>query len=212
MTTLECIEVTYRTELVRKAIHLCSLIIPVIYFFIPRTFALATIIPATFIFIIIDIGRYYNPLLQEWFYSIFGSLLRRHESDAARKRLNGASYVLISATLCILLFSKPIMLAAFCVMIIGDTMAALIGIRFGRHKFFNKSIEGSLAFFVSGLVIICIIPNLANGLSGYILAAFSVAVGAIVEALPWEIDDNLTIPLAVGLVLWSGQHFLLAGH
>jgi dolichol kinase len=203
------IESAYRIEITRKAIHLCSLSIPIAYFFIPRDLALTILVPAAVLAIAIDIGRYYIPGLHGWFYATFGSLLRPHESDSEKKRLSGASYVMISAALSVFFFPKLVAITGFAILIIGDMFAALVGRRYGRHKFGNKSLEGSTAFFLTGVIIMALIPKIEYRLSEYLIGVFSVAVGAIVEALPIPLDDNLSIPLAVGITMWACYHYLL---
>jgi dolichol kinase len=195
--------IDYKHELVRKAIHLFSLSIPTIYFFISRQFALYLLVPVTAACIIVDVARYYIPSVAQWFYRWFGWLLRRHEIDIHRKRLNGASNVLISALLCVLLFPKIIAINAFTILIISDTTSALIGRRFGRHRFLAKSLEGSLAFFVSALLVVLVAPKVYQLPMEYIAGFAAAAIGTVVEALPIKIDDNLTIPLSVGFSLWA---------
>jgi len=197
------IESSFRIELIRKAIHLCSLSIPIFYFFTPKDVALAVFIPLTIAFLVIDVARYYHRPIEEWFYKSFGWLLRRRESDRQKKRLNGATYVLISATLAIIIFPKFIAFTSFIVLIISDLTAALVGRRFGRHKFFEKTLEGSLGFFLSALLIIFLTPKIEYYFGEYLIGALAVAVGTIVEALPIDVDDNLSVPLSVGGAMWA---------
>lgn len=195
--------IEYRHELVRKGIHLFSLSIPAIYFFISQQAALSLLVPITAIVILIDTARYYFLPVSRWFYKWFGWLLRRHETNEQKKRLNGASNVLIAATLCVLLFPKIVAINAFTILIISDTTSALVGRRFGKHRFFAKSLEGSLAFFLSAVMVILIAPKIAYVPWEFGIGIVSALIGTIVEALPWNIDDNLTIPLAVGFSLWG---------
>jgi len=194
--------IDYRYEIVRKGIHLFSLSIPVIYYFISRQLALCLLLPITTAFIAVDLARYYIPAVSEWFYRWFGWLLRRHETDIKQKRLNGASNVLISASLCVLIFPKVIAINAFAILIISDTSAALFGRRFGRHRFLAKSLEGSLAFFITAVIVILIAPKVNRIPGEYIIGIIAAAIGTIVEALPIRIDDNITIPLVIGFSLW----------
>ena len=195
--------IEYKHELVRKSIHLFSLSIPIIYFFISKQLALYLLVPITAAFIIVDVARYYIPIVARWFYKWFGWLLRRHETDINKKRLSGASNVLISALLCVLLFPKVIAINAFTILIISDTTSALIGRRFGRHRFLAKSLEGSLAFFVSAILVILVAPKIAQLPMEYIIGFIAAAICTVVEALPIKIDDNLSIPISVGLSLWA---------
>lgn len=195
--------IQYKNELVRKAIHLFSLSIPVIYFFISKQLALFLLVPITAAFIVIDVARFYIPPVAKWFYKWFGWLLRQRETDIQNKRLNGASNVLVSALLCVLFFPKVIAINAFTILIISDTTAALIGRRFGRHRFLAKSLEGSLAFFVSAVLVVLVAPKIDQLPMEYIIGFIAAAIGTVMEALPVKIDDNLLIPLSVGLTLWA---------
>ena len=201
--------INFRNELARKAIHLFSLSIPLIYFFISRTLALALLIPLTAAFVGIDLARFYIPIISRWFTRWFGWLLRKHEQDINVKRLNGASHVLISAALCVLLFPKIITINAFTILIISDSTSALFGRRFGRHRFLGKSLEGSMAFFVSAVIVILAAPKVQYIPMEYIIGIIAAAVGAVVEAASVHIDDNLSIPLSVGIVMWGLYVWLL---
>lgn len=117
--------IDYQSEILRKAIHLCSLSIPVIYYFITRELALTILIPLTIFSLIIDLGRYYFKPLSYFVYKFFGFLLRRHEKDEKRKSLNGATYVLISAVITISFFPKVFAVTGFAVLIIGDIAPGL---------------------------------------------------------------------------------------
>lgn len=199
----------YQHELVRKAIHLFSISIPTIYYFISKQLALFLLLPMTAAFVTVDLARYYIPSVSRWFYRWFGWLLRQHETDSATKRLNGASNVLISASLCVFLFPKIIAINAFAILIISDTTSALIGRRFGRHRFFSKSLEGSLAFFISAVVVVLVAPKISYTGSEYLIGILAAAIGTVVEALSIKIDDNLSIPLGVGFALWGLYAWLL---
>jgi dolichol kinase len=203
--------ISYRTELIRKGIHLCSIVIPLLYFTIPRNVALAIIIPLTLGFIAVDIARHRNAPFEKWFHGMFGWLLREHESDRDKKQLNGATYVLIAATICLLIFPKVIAVTSFIVLIIADMMGALIGRKFGRHRFLGKSIEGSSAFFLSALIVIFVTPKIGYAFGEYLIGAFAAVVGTVFEALPWNVDDNISIPLSVGITLWIGYLLFLPG-
>jgi len=201
--------IDYKHEVVRKAIHLFSLSIPTIYFFITKQLALCLLVPITAAFIIIDTARYYIPSVANWFYQWFGWLLRRHETDVNKKRLNGASNVLLSALLCVLLFPKIIAINAITILIISDTTSALIGRRFGRHRFLAKSLEGSMAFFLSAVLVVLVAPKIEKLPLEYVIGFIAAVIGTVVEALPIKIDDNLTIPLSVGFSLWVLYAWLL---
>ncbi len=193
----------YRDELVRKLIHLCSLSIPVIYYFIPRSTAITILLVLTVLAILLDLARYLSPAVGSIFYKVFGFLLRKHELDYRKKNLNGATYVFISALLSIIIFPKVIFITAFAVLIISDSMAAIIGRKYGKHKLLSKSLEGTLAFFISAIIVVLLTPKIEGSLTEYFIGFIAAAVGAIVENISFGLaDDNLTIPLSVGLTMW----------
>ncbi len=196
------IDESYRAEIFRKAIHLCSLLIPIFYFFLSKRDALTILIPLTVFTIGLDIARYYSKPYRDFFLKTFGFLLRKHETDGSLKRLNGASYVLISATLCVLVFPKIITISCFSVLIISDLTAALIGKRFGKHPFFSKSLEGSLAFLFSGFLVILFTPKADHLFLEYAIGFIAVVIGMFVEASSIPVDDNLSIPITVGASMW----------
>ncbi len=200
--------IDYKAEIARKAIHFCSLSIPIIYYFIERDLALMILVPVTLSFLAVDLLRYYHKPTADLFYQVFRFMLRQHELDHTSKRLNGATNVLIAAAICVIVFPKLIVLTAFPILIICDSVAALFGRRFGKRKFLQKSFEGSLAFFLFALIVIYFTPKVDYSTKEYFIGAFAALVGTVVEAGSWKIDDNLSIPLSVGVVMW-GLYLLL---
>jgi dolichol kinase len=196
--------IRYRDELIRKLIHLCSLSIPVIYYFITKQLALTILIPLTLMVLVLDWLRYTSPAFAKIFYTVFGFLLRDHEKDQKKKNFNGATFVLISAVLCILIFPKVFFITAFAILIISDTSAALIGRKFGKTKFLSKSLEGTTAFFISACIVVLLSPKVEKATAEYILGFVAAFIGAIAENLSYGwADDNLSIPLSIGFSLWA---------
>ncbi len=203
MSILPNVEQSYAVELVRKSIHLCSLSIPIIYSFISKATALSILIPLTLLFGLSDLARVYHPPTRRLYHRLFGWLLRRHELDDAARNLNGATYVLLSACVFIWLLPKVIFITAFAILIVSDTLAALVGRRFGARAFLKKTLEGTTAFFLSALVVVALAPKVGTGPGEYLAGAGAALIGALVEASGLPLDDNLLVPLSVGLSLWA---------
>jgi dolichol kinase len=203
--------IEYKHELVRKAIHMCSLSIPIIYYYISKEQALWLLVPLTAAFFVVDVTRHYSEIVSRWFYSWFGWLLRKHEQGGSTKRLSGATNVLLSACFCVLVFPKVIAVSAFAILIVSDTTSALIGRRFGKRRFFKKSLVGSLAFFFSALVVVLLSPKIEKLGMEYAIGALASVVGAIVEAISGTIDDNISIPISIGFTMWLLYLVLLPG-
>ncbi len=201
--------VDFKAELVRKGIHLVSLVIPLLYYFIPKSVALWILIPLTAAFIVVDLARYDVDLISRLFYRFFGFLLRTHEVDREKHALNGATYMLISAVICVLIFPKFIMISSFTVLILGDASSAVFGKRFGRHKIFPgrgtpKSYEGSLAFVVAATVAVILSPKIDYLVAEYAIGAAAGVFAAAAEVLSYKIvDDNIAVPITFGLSMWA---------
>lgn len=204
MTQIDNGTIKYRDELYRKLIHLTSLSIPIVYYFISQETAALILAILAGLALIIDLARYLHPEVGKIFYKIFGFLLRKHELDHKKKNLNGATYVLISALIAVLIFPKVIFITAFSILIVSDSLAALIGRKFGRRKFLSKSLEGTLTFFISACIVILFTPKVGGFIDEYIIGFISAFVGAIIENISFSlIDDNLSIPLSVGFTMWG---------
>lgn len=199
-------EVPFSQELWRKAFHLVSLSIPVIYTFVTREFALIVLSIITSIAIIIDLLIKRENIIREIIFKIFGKLFRKYEKNGFV--LNGATWILISAFLNILLFPKVFTVVSFYVLVISDATSALIGKRFGKTRFINKSFEGSFAFLLSGIIVV-IVFGLFTGapISFFIFAILGVILATVVEASSalLHVDDNLGVPFAISLILLIGS-------
>jgi phytol kinase len=103
--------------------------------------------------------------------------------------------------------TKWMFIAAVLVLGVADALAALVGIRYGKHKFKifgnTKSLEGSTAFLVSALIIISLITFVAPAdlaHNGWAVMGISLVATALEAIAPWG-TDNLFIPIAVVLML-----------
>ncbi|MDO4183783.1 MAG: SEC59/DGK1/VTE5 family protein [Rhodospirillales bacterium] len=196
-----------KKELQRKAVHLSSLWVPSAIYFVPEVLLLPTLV-------IILCGNialeYANFKRYRWarksFGAIFFRLLREKETSRGNFQFTGSVYVLASAILCMCLFSKEVAVIAMTVMLISDSAAALIGRTFGKTKIYKKkTLEGTLAFFISALVInLLFIPIYPFRLASLLACAAATAVEVYEDKI--GIDDNLSIPLTfstvISLILW----------
>jgi dolichol kinase len=204
------VEIEFRKELLRKFIHLFSLSIPICYwFFLSKETTLFAVIALAIISLCIDVARLYHESFAQFFNIIFQSILREHETTSKKKNLTGATYVLISAVLCVALFPKLIAITSFSILILSDTASALFGRKFGKHKFQKiaggkKSWEGSIAFVVSAFAVILFIPKVRYSFVEYVCTFIAAVGGAVAELLSFDfLDDNLAIPLTIGFLLWG---------
>jgi len=188
-----------RYEVARKTIHLSSISIPVIYYFISRDIALLLLVPLFTGFFLVELLKNFYPPVSKWYHKTFDAMLRTHELEK-KPYLNGATFITLGALILVLFFPKIIVVASFSMVSISDTFAAVIGKAFGKHRLGEKSIEGTLAFFLSSLLIVALVPEL-NMLIGIVMAISATLTEAfIVRIGSFKIDDNLSIPLVSALV------------
>ena len=211
MKALPNVEQSYAVEFVRKSIHICSLSIPIVYYFVTKATALWILIPLALVLGASDFLRFRVPAFGAAYSKLFDWLLRSHERDHDQKRLNGATYVLLSAIICIWLFPKVIFITSFAILIVSDTLAALIGRRYGRVRFLKKSRAGSLAFFFSAVGVAALTPKLNYDLVEYFIGFAGALVGTMVESLSTSIDDNISIPLTIGIAMWLLYVLMIPG-
>lgn len=200
-------QISMRGEIKRKLIHLSSFGVPLLYYLLGREVMLAMLIPATLISITVEILRVRSKSVDRFVRKLFGEMLRAHEANQGRIMFSGATWVLLSATICVLIFPQVITITGFTVLIVSDTSAALFGRRFGRHKFLEKSVEGTSAFFITAMGVVVASALLFEQPWQFIaVGAVASLVATIAEALSHggTIDDNLTIPMSFGLVMWGG--------
>ena len=84
----------------------------------------------------------------------------------------------------------------------SDSSAALVGRRWGKRPLLSKSWAGSVAFFVSALLVVAVAPKYDLGWGEFAIGAVGALIGTVVELTSVYVDDNLSIPLSVGLAMW----------
>ncbi len=183
-------------EIRRKMVHLATLIIPIGYALTSRETVLLFVVPLFLSLLSVDLLRHFHAGMASLFKRFFfGRVLREEEKPT----LMGSTYFLFSTILAVLLFPKPIAITSLLILILSDTAAALVGKGMGRIRIFGKTLEGSAAFFFTSLLIVWLHPNL-NRFSGT-LAALG---GTLIEVLPIRLNDNLSIPLVTGAIMFFG--------
>ncbi|MCX6827354.1 MAG: hypothetical protein NTV06_08870 [candidate division Zixibacteria bacterium] len=188
-------QLTLKGELLRKLTHIFALVIPLGYYFLQlnKLEALEIMIPIALGMIIIDIARLRQWRLWHFLRGVMAPIIREHE---LKGDFTGASYILITSCFVIAMFSKPVALASLAFIMAGDPPAAIIGRKFGCHRFKNKSLEGSLAFLVVAVLVALAAPDLP-----LMLGLIGAVAATITEALSFNVDDNATAPLVSGLIM-----------
>ena len=199
-------QISYTSELARKGIHLSSLWIPAMYLHVQHGTAIGILLALTVASLVVDLLMHVHEPTRTFMMRYFGGMLRPHETTSERIHLTGASWVLIAALLTFAVFPKIISVTAFTVLNVSDSFAALIGRRFGKRQFFDKSLAGSVAFMVSASAIVVFYGWLFGAPQTYYVGGVAASiVTAIVEASSTrlKVDDNLSIPFSFGLTMMA---------
>lgn len=189
----------------RVAIRPVSLLF-LIFVFIDYQLGLSVIGIVCLSFIALDIFRFLhkrtNILLTEKVKAIF----RKGEE----KRFSTMTLFLISTFLTVLFFTpieNGIAITALSFLVFGDMFAKIFGLAYGRHKIFDKTLEGTLAYIgvVIGLGYI-----LNTSLDIHLLVLISGGIAApLIELLPIGVNDNFSVPLISGAVMTAVQIFFV---
>ncbi|HUG40245.1 MAG TPA: hypothetical protein VMM12_07165 [Longimicrobiales bacterium] len=177
-----------RGETARKGIHVAvSLGAAIIVWRLPAMLAAALLAGAAALALATEVLRLASPGFEAMFRARLGPLLRPRET----RRLTGATTLALGYTLAAVLLPGRAAIAGILFAGIADAIAAVVGRRWGRHRYRGgKSAEGSAAFFAAAAAI-------AGGLGAGPAAAGAVALTVtILEAPTFRIDDNLYLPVA----------------
>jgi len=190
---------SYRAELKRKALHILALVVPLGMGWLGTAGALTLLLPATLLAVGADVLRAFSPTFSRWIQTIFGPLMRAEEVPPVGTRvvLNGATCVLIGASLLTLLFPVELAAPLFAMVMVADAAAALVGRRFGRHAWPGTShtAEGTLAFVLVGTAVVAAVPALSATWATFGIAVVGVVAAAVVEAAALPFNDNIRVPL-----------------
>ena len=188
-------------ELRRKLIHLAFIVLPLELLDRrlpwPRTRAEFRIVFLVMVVgaIAVDLLRIHERRVRAAFGRFFGQMIREHEQFS----LLGSTYLLLAALLAIEIFPMRIAAAALGFTVLGDAFAAIVGRAWGRHRLFNKSVEGALGGLAACLAWAAFLA-LTHHVPWMPLLAGAL-VASLVELLPIPLDDNLGITLAAGYAM-----------
>jgi len=134
-------EIGYDREVWRKLLHLLALSIPIGYQFVSQRAGIAIVFVCFLASLAVDLARLRDWPVQRFWLTIVTPIVRPKEES----NFTGATFILASGWLCLLLFPLPAATIGMLTIILGDTFAALIGRRWGRHRTIgSRTVEGSL--------------------------------------------------------------------
>ncbi len=180
-----------RGELIRQTIHFSGILFVILSYFVSFS-SLLYILLVTMIISIL-----FLPIKRKFNISFLDRFIRKEEKD--KLFLKGTVFFLLGLIFVLLLTnSVEIFRVSALVLILGDSFSTIIGKTVGnKHLPYNKrkTFEGTFAFFIFAFIG-------ASTQIPYFYALIISLFAAFVESLPIKIDDNLSIPVLVGVLLW----------
>ncbi|MBO1223254.1 MAG: HAD-IB family phosphatase [Candidatus Scalindua sediminis] len=182
---------SWRQEFRRKGIHFGAVLVP---FFagVNFTLTLDLMIIITVLFMFSELLRLNGISLP-----IMNLITRLCIRTGEQRRFTLAPVTLsLGIILSLLLFPKLIACVVIIIVALSDSIATVTGRFYGRIRIpynHGKTVEGSMAFFVSAFM--CSIFFVPLGIA--LIVSF---VSCIIESLPFKID-NISVPLGTGFFL-----------
>jgi dolichol kinase len=179
-------------EIKRKSFHFLILLYIIGYAVLPRAVALYLMGFLVFLAVAIEFCRLKSQTFNNWILSTLGGVHRENEVN----KVSGFPWTISGSFLTMLLFqNKTIVIVSLLYLLFGDTAAALFGKKYGKHKvLWGKSLEGFFACFIT-----CFIIGLF--FFSFKIALFSALFVAVIELIPWPLNDNFWLPLLTALFL-----------
>jgi dolichol kinase len=137
-----------------------------------------------------DLVRLRAPSLNLLFFRLFPALVSPREAAGVAS----STWYAVGALLVWGLFPAETAVAAILVLALADPAASFLGRRIQSPRFGAGSRFGSGVFLLVASVVLA--PAL-----GFPLALLAAAGVTLVEAVPWKLDDNLTVPLTAAALL-----------
>ena len=190
-------------EISRKVIHIFNIIIPLFHIYILKDkIDMIIFLSAMVIFcFFIEIFRSQSSFISKFFEKYLISMMRSFEKQGS---LTGSTWVFVGALITIILVPQPFSLLALFFLAFGDTLAALVGMRFPFIKIGNKTLSGSFACFIMCLSV-GLILDFEISPEIILIGAFT---ATIVELISIKINDNILIPVLSGCAMYLGNFVL----
>ena len=180
------------SEMSRKTIHIFSAIIPLFHIYVFREKTdMIILLSFMLIFCFFIENSRNNPVIYKAFKKYLFFMMRNFEK---RGELTGATWVFVGSLFTIIFVPSPFCILALLFLSVGDTFAAIIGIKYPYIKIGKKTLSGSIACFISCIVIGLILDQ---GIDIEVLI-FGALIASIVELISFKMNDNVLIPIVSG--------------
>lgn len=188
-------EIQCSYEIYRKLIHISSIIFSIAYIFTNKTTMILVVLISSLVFISSDYLRNYNQNIKICFDFFFFRSLRPDE--AIGRRFTSATYMFAAFIITLICFDKYLVINSWLILSIADTLASIIGRKFGTQTIYGKSILGSGVFYLTSIFISYGMHSYFAGVLKLPIIIFACLITSIAEFFSnnLKLDDNLLIPV-----------------
>ncbi len=158
--------------------------------YVPEGLALVILGVVLALMLGLDLVRLRHPETNRLFFLVFYRLASPREA----RGLASSTWYVTGMFLTLAIFPLEIAVAAILVLALADPLASYLGRRFGKRTLGGGTVEGTLVFLVVAFLVLAQFEEIP-GAAGVALLA------SVVEPIPWRLDDNLTVPITVGVGL-----------
>jgi dolichol kinase len=137
-----------------------------------------------------DLARLRAPGLNALFFRSFPSLASPREAAG----IASSTWYVVGALIAWAFFAPRVVVPSILVLALADPAASFLGRVVKSPRVGSGSVFGSSIFFVVATAIL--LPG-----AGWGVALAVAALVTVVEAMPWKLDDNLTVPLSTAVFL-----------
>jgi glycerol-3-phosphate acyltransferase PlsY len=196
----------FKTHWWRVATRPFAFLFIIFYMIFTQIVALLIIGIVAIVFIVLDMTRFLNKQTNELLTVKIKSIFRKNEA----KKFSSMTIFLVATFISILLFEQGIAITALTFLIFGDIFSKIFGLAYGRHKIFQKTLEGTLAYFgcvlICGFVLYNILPLFEITLPLLVLIIGGITA-PLVELFSFQLNDNFTVSLISGSVMTVARVF-----
>jgi len=188
-------DTNFQTYWWRVAIRPFAIIFLIFYSVFTKVPSLYILGSVTLILVAFDVFRLMHKKTNEVLKTKVKALLRKNEI----KKFSSFTIFFVALFITLFIFPKEVAFIASSFLIYGDIFGKLFGLAFGRHKILNKTLEGTLAYFGSVLIMGYVLYTSLNiPLTVLIIGGIS---APLVEMFSMNLNDNLTVPLVTGSIM-----------
>ena len=138
-----------------------------------------------------DLARLRVPKLNALFFRMFPALASPREAVG----IASSTWYLIGAFTTYALFPMRVAVPGILVLALADPAAGTLGRLYGKRRLGHGTWVGSAAFLAVSFAVLAFYLGPAAGLAAALMVA-------MVEVVPWRLDDNLTVPVAAAFAAW----------